>query len=151
MLLFSERSAGPQRSFYRIDAYGAGKIAYIPCDLGSYYCQCRSYILSDYLKRICTELCPPVVEINRELIDLSMQQSDTGILLNLVNMHQGRHDQMFPVYREVIPVHDVEITVHKPFRKVSALTGEPVQWELVDGGVCIHLPKLEIHTVLELS
>lgn len=136
---------------YRIDAYGAGKIAYIPCDLGSYYCQCRSYILSDYLKRICTELCPPVVEINRELIDLSMQRDDTGILLNLVNMHQGRHDQMFPVYREVIPVHDVEITVHKPYRKVSALTGEPVQWEPVDGGIRIHLPKLEIHTVLELS
>lgn len=136
---------------YHVASYGEGKILFIPFDLATSYHTSESYILSDYLKEVLSRVSVPLVELNREHIDLSLQKTDKGLLLNLLNMHQGRHDLKTGVFREIPPVCDVEILLHKPFRKVSMPLGEAFTYECGEDFVKIHLPRLDIHSIIQLE
>lgn len=137
---------------YRIEKYGKGFLAFVPFDLGKWYRSARAYILSDYIKKVILRIAvKPVIEINRRNIDLTMQETGDGMLINLINMHQGRHSLDYVVYNEIPPIHNVEVIINKPCRKVSMPLGENFECEHGNGFVKISLEKLYIHSIIKLE
>lgn len=104
----------------------------------------------NYLKKVLVEAEKPMVEINRKNIDISLQEDRDGILLNLVNMHQGRHSTKILVYDEIPPIYGVEVKVHGAYRQVFMPLGEAVSCEYGADFVKIKLDCLEIHSVIRL-
>jgi len=145
------RDAEETMPAYRVDSWGEGQILFIPFDMGSYYFSTRSYIMINFLKKILMEAKKPLVEINHSNIDISMQKEENGILLNLLNMNQGRHSLDFVVYDKIPPQYDVEVIIHKPFTKVTMPLGEDFECECGEDFVKIRLKKLEIHSVIRLE
>lgn len=137
-------------SAYGLAAYGEGKVLFVPFDLGDNYFDARSYIMVNYLKKVLVEAEKPIVEINRKNIDMSLQEDRDGILLNLVNMHQGRHSTKILVYDEIPPIYGVEVKVHGAYRHVFMPLGEAVSCEYGADFVKIKLDCLRIHSVIKL-
>ncbi|MBQ8249207.1 MAG: alpha-L-fucosidase [Clostridia bacterium] len=136
---------------YRIDDYGKGKIAYVPYNFGYHYSLGRSYNVRNYLKKILMQLEAPVIEIDRTNIDLTMQECDDGLIVNLLNMQQGRHSLTYLVYDEVPEVYNVTVKVKGKFTGVTMPLGEKFTYELTDDGAVIKLERLDIHSIIVLK
>jgi len=137
---------------YRIDDIGMGKIAFIPFDFGTNYHKVQTLVYISYIKKLINSMTVPFVELNRRFIDVSMLKGDDNkVLLNLLNMNQGRHSLTVGIYDEIPAIYDIEIKVNIPFNKVSMPLGDEFEYEVTDDGVIIKLKKLELHTVIELS
>ncbi len=135
---------------YKIEKMGDGEILYLPCDLFSFYHGARAYILTDIIKEMFSRLFTPVVSLNKKNIDITMQQEDDGILVNLINMNQSRHTLDIVVYDEVPEVRDLEIVIRKKCRSVSMPLGEEFEYEICDDCVKIKMDKLNIHSIIKL-
>lgn len=136
---------------YRIDNCENGKVAFIPFDFGSDYFDGRTYIHINFIKKLLHSLSAPVVEINRKMIDITMQKQENGIFVNLLNMNQGRHSLEYLVYDEISPIYDIEVFVDGEYKKVEMLLGEEFSYEVLDGKTKIRLKKLDIHSVISLK
>lgn len=134
---------------YRTIAHGKGSITFLPFDLGTYYMQRKSFLLTGLLGRVYRSIVCPVVERMNGNIDITMQKTEHGRIVNLINMNQNRNDQKYNVFDEVPPIPDVEIVLHFPCKAVRALYGETLEWHREKDGIHIHLPKLLIHTAIE--
>lgn len=135
----------------RVDAFGTGNIAWIPFDFGTDYFDARTYIHTNFIKKILNKLSAPFVEINRKMIDLSMQEQENGMILNLLNMNQGRHTQEILIYDEIAPIYEVELLIHKAYRKVTMPLGEEFSYETGADTTKICLKRLDIHSILLLE
>lgn len=135
---------------YRIDTLGKGKIAYIPFSLGTQYLSCKSFYTYDYLHGILAELSRPVVELNARNIDMTLQKTENGAYLNLINMNQNRHDTNYQVFDEVPPVFDLEVVINKPIKNISMPLGEEFEVLYEKKRTIVKLKKLEIHSIIEL-
>lgn len=136
---------------YRIDDCGKGSIAWLPFDFGTDYFAARTYIHANLIRNILRRLSPPVVEINRKMIDISMQEHENGIIVNLLNMNQGRHTQEILIYDEIAPIYEVEISVRGKFSRVTMPLGEEFEYDTADGAAKIRLKRLDIHSVILLE
>ncbi len=138
-------------SAYRVDAVGKGAVAYVPFDFGGLYFANRNYILFDFIKTVIAEKCKALVELNYRNVDLTMQESENGVILNLVNMRQGRHELNYVLYDEVPAIHDVEIKINKKYNKVSAPLGDCIEVETGADYTLIRLKRLDVHTAFVLE
>lgn len=136
---------------YRIDSIGKGKIAWVPFDFATDYKGQRTYMHTNFMKNILCELAKPMIEVNRKMIDMSLQKGENGLILNLLNMNQGRHSFDVLVYDEIPSICDVEILIHKPFAKVEMPLGEKFEVETGKDYTKIRLPRLDIHSVITLE
>lgn len=136
---------------YRIDTIQQGKIAWIPFDFGTDYSDSRTYIHSNFVKKIMKKLSDPFVEINRKLIDLSLQECENGLIMNLLNMNQGRHTQDILVYDEISPIYGVEILIHQKYKKVTMPLGEEFEYSTDSESTRIYIKRLDIHSAIILE
>lgn len=136
---------------YRMDGYEKGKIAWIPFDFGTDYFDARTYIHVNFMYKILNKLSLPVIEINRKMIDLSIQQQENGIIVNLLNMNQGRHTQDVLIYDEIAPIYEVEILIHKAYSKVTMLLNEEFECETGKDFTKIRIKRLDIHSAVFLE
>lgn len=136
---------------YRTEMLERGSVTFLPFDLGTAYLPNRSFFLTEYLRRILSTLCTPWAELNRSDIDITFQQGDGETVVNLINLRQDRHSLEAPVFRTVPPAENVELRLHRVCREVTMPLGETFTWEVSGGDTVIHLPKLEIHSVLLLK
>ncbi len=136
---------------YRIEEWGSGKMAFVPFDLGDVYFTTRTPVAYEYLKKVLECLKAPFVKINRKNIDISLQMDTDGLVLNLINMRQGRHSLDVLVYDEVPEVYGVEVVVPGCWKDVTLPCGETYSCEYGDNYVKIFLEKLEVHTAIRLQ
>ena len=136
---------------YRIDACGKGKIAYIPFDFGNLYFDARSYASQNLLKNVLINCEKPFIEINRKHIDLTLQKDENGVILNLINMQQGRHSLNYLVYDDIAPIYDVVVKINKAYTNVTMPLGEEFVVEKGEDFTIIKLKVLEIHTAIVLK
>lgn len=136
---------------FRTDAWGKGRITYIPFNLGTAYHRYKVFNVADYLKNILASLAPPAVEINRKNIDLTLQKAEDGLLLNLVNMNQSRHSLEYNVFDQVPTVYDVEVRVNKAYSSVQMPLGEAFTYEIKDNTTVIRLKELQLHSIIMLK
>jgi len=136
---------------YRIESIGKGSIAFIPFDFGDMYAgDARSYIAEDYISKILQKMITPFVKVNRKLIDITMQENEGGMILNLINMRQSRHELKYVIYNEVTEVYNIEVTLEKEYSNVKMPLGEAFKWEVSNGKTKIFLERLDIHSIIEL-
>lgn len=136
---------------YRTDSYGKGSITYIPFDLGSFYFHSCNFIYQNYLTEVLNGLSAPFVKLNAKRVDITMQENDGGVYLNLVNMNQGRNNLTYNVYDEVPPVYNLEIKINKAYSKVSMPLGEQFTYSVSGDTTTVKMDKLDIHTIIELK
>jgi len=136
---------------YSIKEYGKGKISYIPMDFGTVYSGRKSFIAVDFMKKVLNGLSKPVVEVNKSHIDITMQKSDNGYLINLVNMNQSRHDLNIMAYDEIPEIYNVEITLDKKYKNITMPLGEKFEVAETDEKTVIKLEKLDIHSIIEIE
>ena len=136
---------------YRIDVCGKGKIAYLPFDFGDLYFDARSYASQALLKKVLMDCDNPFIEINQKHIDLTLQKDENGVILNLINMRQGRHALNYLVYDEVAPIYDIEIKIHKAYADVAMPLGEEFTLERGEDFTIIKLKTLEVHSAIVLK
>ena len=134
---------------YRVEAYGEGKVVFVPFAYGTTYFDYRSFTSRDYLKNIMQSLSAPLVKINRKYIDITMQPSEKGVYLNLVNMLQGRHALTYGTFDEIPEIYNVEIRYGKKCKEVNMPLGENFTYEITENETIVRLEKLEIHSVIE--
>lgn len=132
-------------------ACGAGSITYIPFHLGEVYGEIKNFILQQYLKEILHTLAKPHIVVNEKDVDITVQETETGILINLINMRQGRHSLEYCIYDHVPEIYDVELTLDQEYRRVDMPLGEDFEYHTCHGKTVIKLKKLEIHSILTLE
>lgn len=136
---------------YRTDALGAGSITYLPFDFGDWYFKVSEFLKRDFLKEIMMSLAMPKIEINKPDIDITMQADGDAVLVNLVNMNQGRRMTSTMVYDNIPEIYNVEVIVKTDCKKVSMPLGEEFESEIEEGWVKIRLPRLDIHSIIKLE
>lgn len=141
----------PLMPSYRIENLGNGKITWIPFDMGYLYHHARTYIHVNFIKKIFADLSKPFVELNKKMIDITLQKQENGTILNLLNLNQGRHSQDILLYDEIDPIYDIEIVINKKYKNVSMPLGEIFDFETKDDKTVIHLKRLDIHSIIFLE
>lgn len=136
---------------YRTDALGVGSITYLPFDFGDWYFKVSEFLKRDFLKEIMKTLALPKIEINKPDIDITMQADGDAVLVNLVNMNQGRRMTSTMVYDSIPEIYNVEVIVKTDCKKVLMPLGEEFESEIGDGWVKIRLPRLDIHSIIKLE
>lgn len=136
---------------YSVKKYGEGIISYIPFNLGTIYVKRKSFITVNFMKKVLNTLAEPIVKINKSQVDITMQKTDDGYLINLVNMRQSRHELDVMVYDEIPEIYGVEITLNKKYKNITMPLGEKFEVADVDGKTVIKLKKLDIHSIVMLE
>lgn len=136
---------------YKTCAFGKGTITFIPFSLGANYFKQKSYMFSEYLRTLLEGLSAPWLEINKLGIDLTMQEDNGALLVNLINLLQGRHSLDTVVYNFIPEIPDITLIVHGAFRSVSMPLGEEFSYEILPDRTEIHLQRLSIHSVVRLE
>ncbi|MCQ2400006.1 MAG: hypothetical protein MJ072_05830, partial [Clostridia bacterium] len=93
----------------------------------------------------------PFITLNKKNVDVTVQKDGDGLIINLVNLNQSRHSLEYTVYDEVPTVENVEITVHRPFKKAEMPLGERFYYETDGESLTVKLPSLHIHSVIRLA
>lgn len=136
---------------YRTDSYGAGSVTYIPFDFGSCYNHACNFIYQNFLSEILESISAPFIEVNAKRVDITMQEAEEGIYLNLVNMNQGRNNLTYNIYDEVPPVYNLEIKIHKAYSSVKMPLGEKFTYSVSDNTTTVKIDTLDIHSIIELK
>ncbi len=137
---------------YRIEKMGNGTITYIPFDFGSFFYLHRSYVLRNFFADVMGEIIEkPWVEVNCPLVDITVQETENGELVNLINLQQGRHHDFNFVYDYIPPVYNLEVVINKSYKDVKMPLGEEFEYEICENCIKLKLKKLDIHSIIELS
>lgn len=132
---------------YRTDDYGKGKIAYIPFDLGKAYREYEICYIRDYLKEVMNTLCEPVIKVNKQNVLITALKDDDKTYVNLVNcLTPGGY-----VFDYIPEMCNVDVEIKGKYNSVSMPLSEEFTYEILEDKVLVHLPKLEIHSVIELK
>lgn len=135
---------------YSLKEYGDGKIAYIPFGLGTIYNDIKSFITVNFMKKVLGSLSAPLIKVNKSHIDITMQKTDDGCLINLVNMRQARQTLDVVAYDEVPEVYGVEVTLDKEYENVTMPLGEKFELSSKNGKTVVKLDKLYIHSIISV-
>ena len=85
---------------------------------------------------------------------INAQPDHNRWVLHLLHYIPERRGTAFDVIEDVIPIHDVNISVNTP-KKVTAVTAvpetAPLPFETTAGRTCFTLPKLDGHQMIELT
>ena len=135
----------------RSEKLGDGSITFIAFPLGSLYFSCKIRTLSDIVKDTVTSLITPTVTVNKRGIDITMQRDGDALLINLINMNQGRHSLEYPVYDEIPVIEGVTVRVKGEYSDVTMPLGESFELEVCGGDTLIKLDKLTIHSIISLK
>ena len=125
-------------------------MAYIPFAFGKDYFALRSTTTRKFMLELLKKLAKPCIEVNRAHIDITMQKSESGTYVNLINLLQGRHSIYYGTYDDIPEIWNVDLQVNKQYQDVRMPFGEKFTWEKTETGTIIHLEKLQIHSVIEL-
>ena len=136
---------------YRIDRCEKGKITYIPFAFGQLYFNAKSYISANFIKKVISALTVPFIRINKKNIDITLQKSDDGLIVNLINMRQGRQELKYLVYDDVPEVYDVEVTINGRYGKIDMPFMEDFEMTTQGNTTVIKINKLSIHSVIVLK
>jgi len=147
--LYSDRSKNyPLVPAYRIDKIGKGCIAYLPLDFGNWYLTFANLAKQGYIKNIADTLVESSVVVDKKNIDITTQKDGDAVIINLVNINQGRHSLSYTTYDEVDPIEDITVKINIPYKSVSLPFNEAHSVEYKDDCVIIKLDKLDIHTAI---
>jgi len=153
---------GPGYSLLHTRALGDGRAAYLPADIGHAYFTYNHPITRLVIERSVrwAATVPPLVETDAPMaVQTVCFQKGDNLVVHLVNDNSsfGRaappNPENFGAFRaEVVPIHNVTLTVKGMFSKAAALP-QNVALAVVtaDGKTRVTVPKLDIYSMVVLS
>ena len=159
--------AGTISHFYRSNDYvdrmdevaasvrkvGKGRIAAIYFDAGSAYAEYKTPVVRDFIASAVEALQPErKVEVKgSHLVHVAFNELKGRRLINLINI-AGEHTNRAAIgYDQVPPLTDLKISIQgKPARVRLQPEGRDLPLRYANGSTTVTLPKLEIHSILEV-
>ena len=134
---------------------GKGKIAAIYFNAGSAYSQYKTPVIRDFIAETITQLSPQqMVEVTgSHLVHVAVNKLNGKTLINFINVAGEHTNQSAIGYDQVPPLHDLNInikTAHKPSKIVLQPEGKELEFTYKNGQSTLLLPRLEIHSILEI-
>ena len=80
-----------------------------------------------------------------------MQEDGDKLLVNLVNMCQGRHSLEYLVYDEIPDINGITVRINGVFSNVSMPLGEKFEILYEAGKTIVKIENLKIHSVITLE
>lgn len=139
-----------------VRAYGKGKIAGVYMNMGDYYTRNKNPFMPGLMKSILKEMDVALTSSVRGsgLIHQVLSRKNDKSYVHLINT-SGPHDNPnVMVYEEVPVLQDITVTVAaSKAPKMVKLQPEnsPLTYKYSNGNIVIQVPKVSIHSILEIS
>jgi hypothetical protein len=132
---------------------GKGRIAAIYFDAGSAYADYKTPVVRDFISSAVEALqAERKVEVKgSHLVHVALNELKGGTFINLINI-AGEHTNRAAIgYDQVPPLTDLRISIKgKPARVRLQPEGKDLPLRYANGVTTVVLPKLEIHSILEV-
>jgi hypothetical protein len=133
--------------------FGKGKIAAIYFNAGSSYSQFKTPVIRDLIAETITELAPEtLVEVSgSHLVHVAVNKLNHKTFINLINV-AGEHTNQSAIGYDQVPAL-TDISVHlsgKPAKIILQPEGKVLDFTFANGKTKVVVPKLEIHSILEV-
>lgn len=132
---------------------GKGRIAAVLFDAGSAYAEYKTPVIRDLLAETVTALAPDrKVEVSgTHLVHVALNTLKGRTLVNLVNV-AGEHTNRAAIgYDQLPPLTDIKVDIQGRPKKVLLQPGArelPLRYK--EGKTSVTVPRLEIHSILEI-
>ncbi len=134
---------------------GKGKIAAIYFNAGTAYSQYKTPVIRDFIAETIAQLSPEkMVEVKgSQLVHMTVNKLKGKTMVNLINVAGEHTNQSAIAYDQVPPLTDLTVSVKtpaKPAKIVMQPGGKELKFTYSGGKSTVLIPKLEIHSVLEI-
>jgi hypothetical protein len=134
---------------------GKGKIAAIYFNAGTAYSQYKTPVIRDFIAETIAQLSPEkMVEVTgSQLVHLAVNKLNGKTMVNLINVAGEHTNQTAIAYDQVPPLTDLTVSVKtpaKPAKIVMQPEGKELKFSYSGGKSTVLIPKLEIHSILEI-
>jgi len=132
---------------------GKGKIAAIYFNAGSSYSQFKTPVIRDFIAETIAELAPEkMVEVSgSHLVHVAINKLNNKTLINLINV-AGEHTNQSAIGYDQVPVlTNISVSISgKPAKIILQPEGKALDFTFANGKTKVAVPKLEIHSILEV-
>ena len=135
--------------------FGKGRLAVVGFDLAKHYTEGAQYQPRELVKAISEALYEPFARIERSLglLELVCLTKDGKTLLQLVNGNGAHSDAAMLTSDFIPPVLDVTVSVKAdtlPGKVILQPEGRELEFSCRDGRVYFDIPRIDIHSVIEI-
>ena len=138
-----------------INKYGKGNVAGIYFNAGSAYIEYKSPVLRDFMKETIVQLSQgKLIEVEgSHLVHVAFNTLNGKKFLNLINIAGESTNQSAIGYDQVPTLYNLSVTfpsATKPSKIILQPDGKELEFTYADGKSKVAVPKLEIHSILEI-
>lgn len=135
---------------------GKGKIAAIYFNAGTAYSQYKTPVIRDFIAETIAQLSPEkMVEVTgSHLVHVAVNKLNGKTYINLINVAGEHTNQAAIAYDQVPALTDLTVSVKtsaKPAKIVMQPEGKEMRFTWSYGKSTVLVPKLEIHSILEIQ
>jgi len=134
---------------------GKGKIAAIYFNAGTAYSQYKTPVIRDFIVETIAQLSPEkMVEVTgSQLVHIAVNKLKGKTMVNLINVAGEHTNQNAIAYDQVPPLTDLTVSVKTPAKPAKIVVqpgGKELKFTYSGGKSTVLIPKLEIHSILEI-
>ncbi len=135
---------------------GKGKIAAIYFNLGTAYSQYKTPVIRDFIAEIIEQLGPErrIEVTGSHLVHVALNQLNGKTYLNLINI-AGEHTNPSAIgYDQVPPLYGLSVSIKTPAKPSGIILlpeGKEMEFTYLNGKSSFLIPKLEIHSIVEVT
>jgi len=138
-----------------IKQVGKGKIAAIYFNAGTAYWNYKTPVIRDFIAETIEQLAPEkMIEVTgSKLVHVAVNSLNGKTMINLINVAGEHTNQSAIAYDQVPPLTGLTVSIKtsaKPAKIFLQPEGKEMQFTYSNGKACVIIPKLEIHSILEL-
>jgi hypothetical protein len=135
---------------------GKGKIAAIYFNAGTAYSQYKTPVIRDFIAETIAQLSPEkmVEVVGSQLVHVALNKLKGKTMVNLINVAGEHTNQTAIAYDQVPPLTDLTVSIKtpaKPAKIVMQPEGKELKFTWSAGKSTVLIPKLEIHSILEID
>ena len=134
--------------------WGKGSIYLIPFNLGYTYFDQPSSVMRGLMRKVLDDVKLPLRGYGSQKVTVSLGQKNGKHLIHLVNMNGEGRSARQECFEEITPIYNFRIEYcldRKPVSVRGLPDGKDLPFEYSDGKLTVTLPKLDIHSCIEVS
>ncbi len=139
-----------------IASFGKGKIAAFYCDVGDSYYNAQSPVfrrlMNDFIERLFPD---PLLKVSgSSLVHTILSRKGSKQIIHLINTGGSHFNRKVFTYDEVPPLGPITVQLRTAIKPGSVLLqpeGRPLHHEWNGGILTVTIPRLEIHSILEVE
>jgi hypothetical protein len=135
-----------------IATLGQGKIAAVYFDAGSTFHKNDSYVTRNFIGDLVKQLFQPQVRVEgSKMVQVAVNQKNKSTYINLLNM-AGNHRSAYAL-EEIPPLQGLKVSIRtsqKPKQLLLQPDNKPLSFVFQNGEATFTLPKLDIHSIVEV-